>query len=233
MPAPVTTPSLKCGDPLVRDVLSLKEAIVLASVQEDRVRKDMENGVFISAKVQHRNFVRWVDVFTLAAIYSDHHLSRELRRAAFEKIEWTFKRAFVETKVPTTPVPAETFEHWVCHGIDSWATKIELSKFVFVDIGSVVAEYRPRVKLYAAGLAKITEDPNIANGAAVFKGTRLSVRHVGLMLRNGEPASDVLEDYPYLSKADLDFAAIYADAHPITGRPRKTGGDPNAEVAAG
>ncbi len=68
-------------------------------------------------------------------------------------------------------------------------------------------------------------------GEAVFSGTRLTVYHVGSLLNRDEFAKaveaesvcqELLEDYLELTAQDLDFARIYASAHPCEGRPQKS-----------
>jgi uncharacterized protein (DUF433 family) len=68
---------------------------------------------------------------------------------------------------------------------------------------------------------RTVEDPSILAGEPVFRGSRLSVRHIGLL--SGRAAvSTILEDYPYLSVDDLLFAAWYSTAYPRVGRPGET-----------
>jgi len=74
--------------------------------------------------------------------------------------------------------------------------------------------------LYKKGLAKIVSDKKILGGEPVFRGTRLSVRHVGGMRLNGEPMERILDDYPDLSAEDIEFAALYTAANPVAGRTR-------------
>ncbi len=56
---------------------------------------------------------------------------------------------------------------------------------------------------------RVQVDPNIMGGEPVFAGTRLTVRHIGGMLLRGGSADEILEDYPYLSDEDLDFACKF------------------------
>jgi uncharacterized protein (DUF433 family) len=77
-----------------------------------------------------------------------------------------------------------------------------------------------RTDLYKNGLGRIVSDKKILAGEPVFRGTRLSVRHVGGMRLNGEPTERILEDYPDLSAEDVEFAALYTAANPGPGRAR-------------
>ena len=57
-------------------------------------------------------------------------------------------------------------------------------------------------------LTSIIEDPRIRNGIPVIRGTRISVYEiVDSLLSDGLEA--VLEDYPSLTKGDVDAAKLY------------------------
>jgi uncharacterized protein (DUF433 family) len=47
-----------------------------------------------------------------------------------------------------------------------------------------------------------------------FRNSRLTVRHVGGMLEQGIDAQEILEDYPYLDRSDLEFARLFVRAYP-------------------
>jgi len=66
----------------------------------------------------------------------------------------------------------------------------------------------------------LVSDPEILAGETVFPNSRLSVRHVGDMVRRGVDHREIMEDYPYLSDEDLRFARLFAIAYPRIGRPR-------------
>jgi uncharacterized protein (DUF433 family) len=55
----------------------------------------------------------------------------------------------------------------------------------------------------------------------VFKGTRISVRHIGSLLRKGVKVEDIKEDYPRLTPTEIQFAEIYASIKRPPGRPSK------------
>jgi uncharacterized protein (DUF433 family) len=70
-------------------------------------------------------------------------------------------------------------------------------------------------------LDRIESRRDVLSGEPVFRGTRLSVRHIGGMALNGVPTEEIREDYPYLSDEDIAFATIYARMKPAPGRPAK------------
>ena len=69
-----------------------------------------------------------------------------------------------------------------------------------------------------ADLSRITVIPGQRSGQPCIRGLRLTVWDVLDMLAAGMSEDEILEDYPYLEKAD--FGAIYAYAA-ATGRERR------------
>jgi uncharacterized protein (DUF433 family) len=69
-----------------------------------------------------------------------------------------------------------------------------------------------------AGFPRIMIDPAICGGRPIIAGTRMRVTDVLEMLGNGASESEILEDFPYISGADLraclNYAASLAD-HPV------------------
>jgi uncharacterized protein (DUF433 family) len=57
---------------------------------------------------------------------------------------------------------------------------------------------------------RITIDPDICNGKPVIKGTRIAVQTVLEFLAAGDSAADVLEEYPALSREDVQACLDYA-----------------------
>ncbi len=92
---------------------------------------------------------------------------------------------------------------------------------VTVNTAPVRAEIARRLGLYRRGLARIESRRDVLGGKPVFKGTRLSVCHVGGMVANGVPVEEIKEDCPNLSEDDIAFAALYARMRPGPGRPAK------------
>jgi uncharacterized protein (DUF433 family) len=74
---------------------------------------------------------------------------------------------------------------------------------------------------YRRGVKRIVSDPEVMAGEPVFAGTRIPLAHVSALIAKGVPRDEIAEDYPALSRADLDFAAIHAKMKRNPGRPRK------------
>ncbi len=86
-------------------------------------------------------------------------------------------------------------------------------------------EARRKVERQLKTLARIEEmvvsDPEIMQGTAVFKGTRIPVDLVADMLSQGATAEEILEGYPTLSKERIAMAPLYMRAFPRRGRPSR------------
>ena len=204
----------------IRANLSLRETIVLASVAEKRVRKDIEAGRLprrYSADSAHLWF-RWLDVFCFAAVYSHTLISAEGRKLVLEKFEEiASRRAYGDGWMAFDVVSG--FEDLMTLFKDR--LYLGSSRYLQLDLSRVFHDVKPRVELYAAGLLRIEERGDVFAGEPVFCGSRLPVRHVGEMADRGETIENIIEDYPGLESKDIEFARLYFRAHPAMGRPRK------------
>jgi len=59
----------------------------------------------------------------------------------------------------------------------------------------------------------------LASHELLVEGTDVEVYRIDALLDGGASVEEVLEDYPSLSRQQVDTARAYADAHPKTGRP--------------
>ena len=197
-----------------RELLSLLEAVVLAKVPENRVRKDIETGLFPRRRVvridNRRLCFRWTDVFALAAVYGNRNLNGKMRKLVLDKVEgmgcWSSLH----------------FDHWCSTHLGD-LKPIYIDSCLFIDANRVCENVRPRVALYAHGLDRVEERDGVLGGETVFKNTRISVRHIGNLYKKGESLRNILEDYPAITEDDIYFSDLYSQAHSITGRPRTRG----------
>lgn len=247
----------------VRALLSLREAIVLADVAENRVRKDIERGVLAPPRIVRlqdaRWCVQWAQVFTLAAVYRNECMPGDLRRHVFSRMwgaecsgsiaiggsalasnsYWSNRAngtfgcldghhgAVAQFNCVAGSAESDSAYHSTAL-CDSHVVYIDES--LCIDVGKVCKEVKPRVDLYAGGLNRTEERDDILGGEAVFKGTRLSVIHVGKMFDRGETLANILADYDYLTENDVRFAQLYYRAHPPVGRPRTSAEGPGDDA---
>jgi uncharacterized protein (DUF433 family) len=204
-------------------MLSLREATLLADVPETNVRKDIETGLLSPIKAERLLF-RWEDVYIFAAVYTGDLLSGALRKKAFEELETLVEPSCRRHFYALLDIEALTAAKCDWHRpsrLFASRDRLHLDGYVFLDVEKVAGDLAPRIALYAEGLSRIEEREGVLGGEAVFRNTRLSVHHIGKMRDGGESIEDILEDYPYLHKSDVEFARLYWKAHPTVGRPRR------------
>ncbi|MGJ4883813.1 DUF433 domain-containing protein [Bradyrhizobium sp. HKCCYLRH3097] len=207
-----------------RRLLSLKETVILAGVaeKEKEVRNDISRGVMPTTVVRFDNSrlcFALLDVVTFAAVYGNSLFgTREIRKVALERLH--FALGAHSSWAATLGDEYRCYFH-DCGDVNR--TAVDIDKFVSIEFGKACKEVKPRVNLYVEGLERVEESPNILGGAAVFKGSRLSVLHIGKMADRGVNTAEILEDYPALTEGDVEFAKLYYRAHPTVGRPRSDG----------
>ena len=57
---------------------------------------------------------------------------------------------------------------------------------------------------------RITYNPKILGGKPIIKGTRISVEHVINLLASNVTESEILEDYPHITRNDIQACLKYA-----------------------
>ncbi len=70
--------------------------------------------------------------------------------------------------------------------------------------------------------ARTTSRPDILGGDLVFEGTRIPVRHIGLLAEKGAPVTEILDDYPALSADGIAFARRFVDSEAAPARAERT-----------
>jgi uncharacterized protein (DUF433 family) len=206
--------------------LSLKETIILAGVaeKEKEVRNDISRGVVPAATVirfdNSRLCFALPDVVTFAAVYGNRIFdSREMRKVALEKVYHVLSSHL--SSIATLGEEYRCYFHNGSAGVNR--TVVDIDNFVSIELGKACEEVKPRVNLYVEGLDRVEENDSILGGAAVFKGSRISVLHIGKMADRGVNIAEILEDHPGLTEDDVEFAKLYYRAHPPVGRPRSDG----------
>ncbi len=67
-------------------------------------------------------------------------------------------------------------------------------------------------------LKRITINPGIFNGKPIIRGMRFKVSDVLGYLSSGMSVAEILTDFPYLEKEDIDASLLYASKkldHPV------------------
>ena len=172
-------------------VLTATEVAALCGVDEGRVRKDVEHGIFVRPTFAFADLVYFAVVSALGL-----HLDVEGRR----KLHDVITKALGASRPPA---------------------RTALSPVLELRLDRVTRDVEGRLGRFEAWKKKrVSVDENVLGGEPVFAKTRLAVRHVGGMLLGGAREEDVREDYPYLTDEDIDLAPVFTRAYPKMGRPR-------------
>ena len=92
------------------------------------------------------------------------------------------------------------------------------SSCIIVSLGEPVSAAMAGLNQLSDALYRIVKEPEVRGGLPVVRGTRISVYEIAdALLSDGLEIA--LEDFPVLSREDAEAAALYARAHPRTGRP--------------
>lgn len=89
---------------------------------------------------------------------------------------------------------------------------------IIISLGEPVSAAMAGLNQLSDALYRIVKEPKVRGGLPVVRGTRISVYEIAdALLSDGLEIA--LEDFPVLSREDAEAAALYARAHPRTGRP--------------
>lgn len=174
--------------------LTPSEVVALFALDERRVRKDVEHGVFDRGNGPPRfALAEVVYLFAVAA------LGVELGVDDRKKLYRLIAGALAQRTPPKS---------------------IEFSAYLKVRLSRAVDEVEARLARFAKWKQKLVTRDDILGGEPVFPNSRLAVRQIGEMARRGAAVKEILEDYPYLDAQDIEFAKQFVAAYPRVGRPR-------------
>ena len=89
---------------------------------------------------------------------------------------------------------------------------------IIISLGEPVSAAMAGLNQLSDALYRIVKEPKVRGGLPVVRGTRISVYEIAdALLSDGLEIA--LEDFPVLSRENVEAAALYARAHPRTGRP--------------
>jgi uncharacterized protein (DUF433 family) len=226
----MTLPVLSEEFEMVRSLLTLKEAALLSGARESLVRKDVENRVLRPLRAgNERVLFRWADVYLMAAVYSHDHFNRDARKHIVEKLEVAVCDEYRKEHFTSSTI---TYIAYRPAATCVKAIDVRVNSNLVIPFGSITEELAPVVRCYASGLSRSEERNGLLGGEPVFRGSRLSVRHIGKLRAGGESIEDIRLDYPYITESDIDFAEMYYKAHPAMGRPRIERGGSDGRITA-
>ncbi len=176
---------------MTTETLSATEVAALAGLDEGRVRKEVENGIFSRPSFTFGDLVYFFAVALLGV-----QLGVDDRKKLHDVI------AVAMSKRQRPP-------------------RVEISPVLEVRLDRLASDAERRLGRFEAWKEKrVVTDEKVLGGEPTFPKSRLAVRHLGGMLLKGASKDEVLEDYPYLKEEDIEFAPVYTRAYPRMGRPR-------------
>ncbi len=175
------------------EMLTTNEVVALFRLDERRVRKEVEHGVFTMPSPPRFDLAAVVYLLTLVGLGFEMS-SVEDRKRLYEAI---------------------------LRGVTKLTSTIAFSPIVELKIGEVLRDATDQIERFVTWKRTLVTSDQILGGEPVFPNSRLAVRHVGGMLLRGVAREEIHEDYPYLGAEDLEFADMYARAYPALGRPRE------------
>lgn len=92
--------------------------------------------------------------------------------------------------------------------------------FLMIDLREPRRELATSLRTLRRTRDAVISDPDIMGGDPVFRGTRVPVHTIAMLLEQGETEAALLHDYPRLTAELVALAPIYAAAYPLRGRRR-------------
>ena len=177
------------------ETLTAAEVAALVGLDEGRIRKEVEYGFLGRTSPPRFNFADLVYFDAVALL--DVQLGVDDRKKLYNLIA----SALAGSRPPS---------------------RVEMGPVLEIRLDWVTKDAEGKLARFEGWKKKLVSDEGILGGEPVFRKSRLAVRQIGGMLLRGARPEEVLEDYPYLTKEDLEFAPIFAKAYPRMGRPRES-----------
>jgi uncharacterized protein (DUF433 family) len=92
--------------------------------------------------------------------------------------------------------------------------------FLTIDLREPRRELATSLRALRRARQVVVSDSGVMGGEPVFRGTRVPVHLIAMLLGQGSTETDLLEGYPRLTAEMVHLAPIYAAAYPLRGRPR-------------
>jgi uncharacterized protein (DUF433 family) len=177
---------------MVSTTFTATEVAALSGLDERRVRKEVEYGIFSRPSFDFADLV-YFDILAVLGV----QLAVDDRRKLYGVVAAAMGARRPPPRAEISPV-----------------LEVRLDR-VAKDAEDKLARFEDWKK------RRLATDPDVVGGEPTFVKSRLAVRHIGGMLLRGASIKEVREDYPYLKDEDIEFAPVYARAYPRMGRPRE------------
>lgn len=88
-----------------------------------------------------------------------------------------------------------------------------------IQVKSVRQQLDKDLKRLERAAEMAVSDPEVMQGTAVYRRTRIPVQLIANMVRQGTKIEEILEGYPALDREKVELAPLYVQAFPRRGRP--------------
>ena len=107
------------------------------------------------------------------------------------------------------------------HLIDEPAAKAVRDEALSIDVRPMAEEVRRGIARLARAKQMAEVNDRVLGGTPCFKGTRIPIHDIAVMLTNGDTVAELRAAYPRLTEAQITAAPLYAQAYPRRGRRRQ------------
>lgn len=180
------------------------------------------------ADVSVRDVNRIIDERILPETFYGTELARSFRTDACALISFYFQTADRLTSAERQrTIVAASSRSFKSKGKNDWLIRDE---FLAINFLPFLKNAHDRLSQLRAAKDRIAVDKQILRGAPVIKGTRVPVYDVAASVSAGIPMERILSAYPSLDEKTVGLAALYAEANPQKGRPRRMPSPPAGAV---
>ena len=183
----------------VQDLLTPAEAAVVAGVTVRDVNRVIDEGIL------PKRF------YTVAG-------GRRVHAAGCTYVRFYFHSAKALTPDERSHVIRTLSASRKAAGPETWMVR---DGFLTIDLKDFAADTQDRRSKLDAARELVVEDPGVLSGTPVVRGTRVPIYDVAALVAARTPLAEILETYPSLDATAVELAAIYAEATPPRGRPRR------------
>jgi len=181
------------------DLLTPSEAAVVAGVSVRDVNRVIDEGIL------PKRFYTWDG-------------GRKVRFTGCAYVRFYFHAAKALTADERSHVIRRLSEAPMASGPEAWKVH---DGFLTIDLAKFATDTEDRHSKLAEARELVVEDPAILGGNPVLRGTRVPVYDVAASLAAGLSTERIRAAYPGLDDRLIELAAIYAEATPLRGRPRR------------
>ena len=174
------------------------EASLLTGLPLAAVRRAIEDDAVPSRRVRSGRAVQRV-------VSSEGLLCLKLEQLGVGRLPLAYRRRIYRAIVAQPDVP-----------------QLKQSEAVVIEVRKARIDLRSAMTSYRKAHAMVMSDPEIMGGTPVIRGTRIPVRLVAEMRRQGASVEEILDGYPSLTHDRIALAELYAQAHPRRGPKAQT-----------